>query len=162
MVLRSASSLMLSVSFVMCCLAGCGGGDSFSRVPVSGTVSVDGNTNVSGSLVLTADIDGDPDGVGRPNASAQLEDGKFTFDATNGPAAGAYIFEIGVTVPDESTSEESGEGAPEGVTETGGNAIYYQRRISVPEGGSESLSVELTSSDLLDDSGLAPSGERED
>ena len=162
MVLRTASKLMVLGCLSACCLVGCGGGDSFSRVAVSGTVSVDGNTNVSGGLIATADIESDPEGGGRPNGSAQIEGGKYSFDAENGPAAGMYRFEISITVPDENTAEDAGDGAPEGETETGGNVVVYQRRVEIPEGGSESLAVELTSSDLLGESGDTPSGEREE
>ena len=161
MLLRSTLKSVLLACLPICCLVGCGGGDSFDRVAVSGTVSVDGDANVSGGLVAMADIDADPDNTSRPNANAPIENGKFTIDAANGPAVGAYLFEVSITVPDEAT-EDSGEADPEDANETGGNVVVYQKRVAIPEGGSESLAVELTSSDLLGESGETPSGEREE
>jgi len=161
MLLRSALKIVLAC-LPICCLVGCGGSEeSFSRVAVSGTMSVDGDANVSGGVVAMADIETDADNTGRPNANARIENGKFTFDAANGPTAGAYLFEISITVPDEAT-EDSGEADPEDASETGGNVVVYQKRVTIPEGGSESLTVELTSSDLLGESGETPSGEREE
>jgi hypothetical protein len=144
-----------AVALLSCLVVGCGG-DTFDRVPLSGTVTYEGDANLSGSIVATPAAEGE----NAPNATAIITDGKFSFPAGKRPAAGSYIFEIYLTGPAEETSS-GGESSPEDAGETGGEEITFRKRIDVPEGGRDSVSIELTSADLDEEPGSAvpPSGE---
>ena len=145
-VLRIAGVAVLS-----CLVAGCGG-DSFDRVPLSGTVTCEGNANPSGGILATPA----QTGTNAPNVSAPLADGKFSIPADQGPVAGSYIFEISVQIPG---AQPAPGASPEGEVETG-PAITYRKPIDVPKGGSDSLAIELTSADKVGDPGAPASGER--
>ena len=136
--LRIASAIAL----LSCFIVGCGGGDGFDRVPVSGTVTYEGDANRSGSIVATPAATG----TGAPNVSAIITDGKFSFPPDQGPVAGSYIFEVSLAAPGKATS--GGGENPEDARETG-PTITYRKTLDVPEGGSDSLSIELTSADLV-------------
>ena len=140
-----------AIALLCCSLAGCGG-DQFNRVPVSGTVTCEGNDSPSGSILATpAEA-----GAGAPNAGTSITDGKFSFPPDQAPVAGSYIFEIGVQVSGEQPDPAD---MPEGEVETGPE-VLYRKTVDIPEGGSESLSIELTSADKVrDDSAMPESGE---
>ena len=157
--LKFALRLLLSFLLPVCSLAGCGG-DGFCRVPVSGTVTVDGDSNIAGSLVGTADMSNDTKGTNRPNVSAPIENGKFTFVAGTEPAAGEYVFEVSIYRPGENTAAVTSQSAPGDEMETGSGSVMYQTRVTIPEGGSENLAIELSSSDKLAGAADAGSGER--
>jgi len=144
-----------AAALLTCLLVGCGG-DGFSRVPLSGTVDFEGDGSRSGFITATPESAGN----GGPNVSAAIENGAFSFPADQGPVAGPYIFEVSLTVPDE-TSDDGGESAPGDAEETGGNTLTYSKSMAVPEGGSDSFVIELTSANTLTESGAMPaSGER--
>ncbi len=140
-------------------IVGCGGGgETFDRVAVSGTVSLEGDSSRSGSIIATADIDNGTSEGGRPTTQALLVEGKFEFTADRGPAPGDYVFEISLTPLDaEFELSEDGE------TETSDEAELYKKIVTIPAGGTDSLAIELTNSDRsrADGSGPMPSsGER--
>ena len=129
-----------AVALLSCCIVGCGG-DGFNRVSVSGTVTCDGDANRSGSILASPA----KTGTDAPNVSTPVTDGKFSFSADQKPVAGSYIFEVGLQVP--GAQPAPGE-SPEGEVETGPE-IIYRKTVDIPEGGSDSLSIELTSADLV-------------
>ncbi len=118
-------------------IVGCGGGESFDRVPISGTVTCEGVDNPSGSVIGSSATAG----TSAPNISAPLTDGKFSIPKDQGPVAGSYEFHIGIA-----TGEDIGGSAPEGETETGPEVVY-KKTVEIPEGGSDSLTIELTAAD---------------
>ncbi len=130
-----------AVALLSCFIVGCGGGDGFDRVAVSGTVTCEGVENPSGSILASST----GEGTDAPNAAAPLVDGKFTFPAEQSPVAGSYMFEISVVTGEAPSGE-----APEGEVETG-DEVVYQKTVDIPEGGSESLSIDLTSGDLAEE-----------
>ncbi len=138
-------SRFLSVACVVALLfsfvVGCGGGDGFDRVPISGTVTCEGvdapNGSVLGTIAAT--------GTEAPNISWPLEGGKFSIPADQGPIAGSYKFEISIVTGEAAEGE-----SPEGETETGPEVVY-QKTIEIPAGGSDSLTIELTAADKVSD-----------
>jgi hypothetical protein len=140
-----------AIALLSCVVAGCGG-DSFDRVPLSGTVTCEGMASINGGILATpAQV-----GTSAPNASVPITDGKFSFPAGQGPVAGSYLFEISLQIP--GAKPPPGQ-SPEGEVETG-PTVTYRKTIDVPEGGSDSLTIELTSADMVRDSAGSPSGER--
>ena len=129
-----------AIALLSCLVAGCGG-DSFDRVPLSGTVTCEGMENPTGGILATPA----QAGTDAPNVVWPIADGKFSIPRDQGPVPGSYIFEISLQVPGEQPAP--GE-APEGDVEAGPE-ITYRKTIDVPEGGSDSLSIELTSADLV-------------
>ncbi len=100
-----------AIALLSCVLAGCGG-DSFDRVPLSGTVTCEGMASVNGGILATSA----QAGTSAPNVSAPITDGKFSFPAGQGPVAGSYIFEISLQIP--GAKPPPGQ-SPEGEVETG-------------------------------------------
>lgn len=148
-VASSVLRIPVGVAFLSCLLAGCGG-DGFSRVPLSGTVSLDGDTSRSGAITATPA----QAGTSAPNATAIIENGKFSFPKDQGPVAGSYIFEVNLTVPDEEPL------SAEYSNEAGGNFVTYEKTLDIPTGGSDSFSIEVTSADQRGEGPrLPPSGE---
>jgi hypothetical protein len=139
-----------AIALLSCFIAGCGG-DSFDRVPLSGTVTCEGMATPSGGILATPA----QAGTDAPNVSAPITDVKFVVPRDQGPVPGSYIFEISLLVPGEQPAP--GE-APEGEVETGPE-VTYRKTIDVPEGGSDSLSIELTSADLVGGPDAPASGE---
>ena len=68
-------------------LAGCGG----ERVPVSGSVSYNGDPVDNGSISFLADSSAGGEAV---NAGGDIKDGKYSIQAARGPKAGKYKVEI--------------------------------------------------------------------
>ena len=134
--LRIASA----VALLSCLIVGCGD-EQFDRVSLSGTVTCEGMENPSGSLLASPASAGE----GAPNASASITDGKFSFPAEQSPVAGSYIFEVSLVTGEAASAE-----GPDGEVE-GGPEVVYRKTIDIPEGGSSSLSIELTSADLVAD-----------
>ncbi len=145
-----------AVALLSCVVAGCGG-DGFDRVPLSGTVTCEGMESINGGILATPT----EAGTSAPNVSAPITDGKFSLPADQGPGAGSYIFEINLLVPGE--QPDPGE-SPEGEVETGPE-LMFQKTIDVPEGGSDSLAIQLTAADRLgegdEDGGNIEEGEGE-
>lgn len=141
-----------AIALLSCFIVGCAG-EEFDRVSLSGTVTCEGNANPSGSILASPATSG----TGAPNVGAPITDGKFSFPSGQEPVAGSYIFEISLLVPGEQPAP--GE-SPEGEVETGPEVVY-RKTIDVPEGGSGSLAIELTSADLVegDSAGPPASGE---
>ena len=131
-----------AIALLSCFLVGCAD-DSFNRVPVSGTVTCEGNASPAGSILASPATPG----TDAPNVGAPITDGKFSFPAGQEPVAGSYIFEISLLVPGE--QPDPGE-SPEGEVETGPEVIY-RKTLDIPEGGSDSLAIELTSADLVEE-----------
>jgi hypothetical protein len=136
---RSAR-IAIAIALLSCVIAGCGG-DGFDRVSLSGTVTCEGMDSVNGGIIATPA----ETGAGAPNVSTPVTDGTFSFPADLGPVPGSYIFEINLLVPGEQPAP--GE-SPEGEVETGPE-ITYQKTVDVPEGGSDSLTIDLTSADQI-------------
>lgn len=134
---------LMKLNFVLgtvlstCMFIGCGDGtESFNRVAVSGTVTLSGDSAVSGSMIATANIEnGLKNTKDRPNVQTLITDGKFEFTAENGPAPGDYFVEVSIDV------EGSVETGPEGEDET--ESATYKASITIPEGGSDSLEIKL-------------------
>lgn len=138
------SGIAGAVALLFGVIAGCGG-DSFDRVALSGTVTCEGMASVNGGILATpAQV-----GTSAPNVSAPITDGKFSFPAAQGPVAGSYIFEFSLQIP--GAKPPSGQ-SPEGEVETGPE-VTYRKTIDVPQGGSDSLAIELTSADRVGGSG---------
>ncbi len=133
-----------AIGLLSCVVAGCGG-DGFDRVSLSGTVTCEGMESINGGILATS---AEAETGVAPNVGAPITDGKFSFPSGQEPVAGSYIFEISLLVP--GAQPAPGE-APEGEVETGPEVVY-QKTIDVPEGGSDSLSIALTSADLTGDS----------
>jgi hypothetical protein len=125
----------------MILLVGCGG-DGFNRVPVSGTIAVDGLKDPDGYIVAT------PTGqaAGNPNASATIESGRFTFAPGQEPGVGEYFFEFHFLTSKVTTQSSDGE------NETG-PTIAYRTKIQIPESGNQSMTIELTNRDRLQPDG---------
>jgi hypothetical protein len=128
------------VAFLVTFIVGCGGGDGFDRVPVSGTVTCEDMENPSGSIM------GSIAGTEAPYVSTPLTDGKFTVAADQGPIAGSYDLEIRLVAGEAAPAGE----APEGEVETGPE-VLYRKTVDIPAGGSESLTIDLTSADKVDE-----------
>lgn len=139
------------VALLPCMLAGCGG-DSFDRVPLSGTVTCEGMASINGGILATPA----QAGTKAPNVSAPIADGKFSFPKAQGPVAGSYLFEISLEVP--GAQPRPGQ-SPEGEKESG-PTVTYQKTIDVPKGGSDSLTIALTAADRVGNSDAPASGER--
>lgn len=131
-----------AIAVFACFIAGCG--DEFDRVPVSGTVTCEGMESPSGSI-LASPAEATTEG---PTVGAPITDGKFSFPDGEEPIAGSYMFEISLLVPGAKAPDASE--SPEGETETGPE-VTYRKTIDIPEGGTESLSIELTSADRAEE-----------
>lgn len=131
-----------AIALLSCFIVGCAD-DNFDRVPVSGTVTCEGNPNPSGSILASSATSG----TDAPNVGAVITDGKFSFPSGQEPVPGSYIFEISLLVPG---AEPAPGESPEGEVETG-PGVTYRKTIDVPEGGSDSLAIELTSADLVEE-----------
>lgn len=153
-------SLSMGVLLLACLTVGCGGSEeTFDRVAVSGTVTLDGDSSRSGSIIATADIDNGVKDAGRPTTQTLITDGKFEFTTANGPASGDYVFEISLTLPDSDPGAQSADGE----NESGGEAEMYRKVVTIPADGTESLAVDLTQADRSRGDGsraMPSSGER--
>ncbi len=129
-----------AVALASCFMVGCGG-DQFGRVPVAGTVTCEGIENPTGSILATPA----QAGTGAPNVGAPITDGKFRFSREEAPVPGSYTFDISLQVPGEQPDPAD---MPEGEVETGPE-VLYRKTVDIPEGGTESLSIEVTSADRV-------------
>jgi hypothetical protein len=77
------------VSLSLAMIGGCDG--SSGRVPVTGTVTLDGQPVEGGGIVFLPPGDG---GTSRPKAVARIDEGKYTIPAALGPVPGPYRVEI--------------------------------------------------------------------
>jgi len=69
-------------------ISGCGS-DGLGRVPVEGTVTVDGAPMPSGSIVFVP-----ADGTKGPKAAAIVENGQFSLEREVGPVAGSHVVKV--------------------------------------------------------------------
>jgi len=140
--LRFVSPLIVLLSLGF--LSGCGG-DSFNRVPMKGTVKLNGAPVESGGIVAIPDPDSSSsDSEKLPRAQAAIIDGGFQFEPDQSPAPGEYLFEISVAVPDENADPSA---SPEGEEEVGANTVLYKKKVTVPQEGEEAFLIELTDQD---------------
>jgi len=66
-------------------LAGCGGRNSASRLPIRGTVSFSTGQKLRGAITFVP-----AEGHAGPAATTAIVDGRYQFDATNGPTPGPH------------------------------------------------------------------------
>jgi hypothetical protein len=103
-----AALILLLVCFA---LIGCGSG---SRAPVEGSVTLDGQP-VDGGTIAFVPEDYKEGGVEHSIAKADIKNGKYSLDATNGPIPGKYRVDIswkkktGKQVPDPDTGKQIDE-----------------------------------------------------
>ncbi|MCP4576699.1 MAG: hypothetical protein GY846_10500 [Deltaproteobacteria bacterium] len=83
-------------------IVGCGGGDGFDRVAISGTVTCEGVDSPEGSIMGSAAAAG----TEAPNVSAPLTGGKFSIAKDQGPVAGSYTFEISLVTGEAADAGE--------------------------------------------------------
>ncbi len=138
-------SVACVVAFLFSFIVGCGGGDGFDRVGISGTVTCEGVESPSGSIMASIAAAG----TEAPNVSWPLEGGKFSIPADQGPIAGSYKFEISIVTGEAAAAGE----APEGEVETGPE-VLYKTTVEIPAGGSDSLAIDLTAADKVDDGAM--------
>ena len=75
-------------------LGGCGSSDPLARLPISGTVTLDGTPVVSGSVNF------EPQGSGAATSSgASIAAGKFQIEQEKGLPAGTYVVRVSIPKP---------------------------------------------------------------
>lgn len=118
-------------------LLGCGGdsGPSYTRFPVKGMVTIDGEPIADGSIGFTPDPDA---GVQGPAAFASITNGAFEIPQDRGVVAGQHVFEIEVYGPRPSDPEEE-------VPVIGS----LTARTQIPDGGLTDFKFEGTKKELL-------------
>lgn len=138
--LKSLSVYGVFIGLVI--LSGCGGKD-FNRVPVAGTIACEGISDPSGYIIASPTTPG----TSAPNASATIENGRFTFGEGQEPVPGEYMFEFHFLESKTTTQSSDGE------IETG-PTIAYRTKVQIPDSGSQSLAIELSTRErIVDDSG---------
>lgn len=89
------------ISFALCVAVGCGGGDGFDRIEVTGEVTFNGRPLEAGQVLFTA--------VSDENAARSLaivKDGKFATAPGAGPSKGDYTVSIIVSAPPTEDGED--------------------------------------------------------
>lgn len=81
-------------------VAGCGDED-IGRVPVEGTVTVDGMPMPSGSIVFVP-----AEGTKGPKAAAIVENGQFSLEREAGPVAGSHVVKVYENQPAAGTLDD--------------------------------------------------------
>lgn len=82
--------LLWSAALQVVLVAGCGAtGDGLARVPVRGTVTLDGKPIANGSIQFVPESAGTATEVG-----ATIKDGGFSIPADNGAVPGKYVVRI--------------------------------------------------------------------
>jgi len=84
-------------------VAGCQGGDTAPRVPMSGKVTLKGVPLSAGSVSLLPEK-----GTDAPTANTMINRGEYRFNKANGPLAGRYRLLV-------MYSEETGKGGKAGL-----------------------------------------------
>lgn len=80
---------VVSAVLVSLSVAGCGQESRWQRLPVSGTVTLDGEPLAGGTITFVP-----LKGAAGPKARTSVVDGSFEFDADRGPVAGTMRVEI--------------------------------------------------------------------
>lgn len=70
---------------LMAASAGCGSGSSVARLPLEGTIRLNTQETFNGSITFVP-----AEGRSGPAATTAILEGKYRFDATNGPTAGPH------------------------------------------------------------------------
>ena len=114
---------LTAVTFLFLCLsltafAGCGGGDNFNRIDVTGEVTFNELPLPSGQVIFTT-----TDGKSSARSLAIVKDGKFATAPGAGPSKGNY--HISVVIPGDTTGE--GDDADETILGT------YTERATISE-----------------------------
>ncbi|QDT65158.1 hypothetical protein [Calycomorphotria hydatis] len=129
----------LSIVTLLCMLslsAGCGSGADADYVPLSGTISLNGDQEISGGIVATADpATYGNDELKPPTAHAAIENGRFKFLKNQRPSAGTYIFSFRIV--------DKSNPANFNTDEPGAFKILYRKTITIPDSGDTNLTVEL-------------------
>jgi hypothetical protein len=138
---RRCAALFLLTTLV---LGGCtdtsGPVDPFTRVPISGTVTLDGAPLSVGTIQF--DPAGDTKG---PQSSGEINAGKFTIDKVQGPVAGKYKVSISGKTPAKISADEQPGGTPKVVPDPVPAKFNTKTtlEVDVPAGGSSSLEFPL-------------------
>ena len=90
------SAVVAAVATAAALAAGCGGSDGPSRIPISGTVTVDGAPLPAGTVTLVP-VDDTPGG----KVAGAIADGQYAVPPSVGPVPGTYRVEIVAESPDE-------------------------------------------------------------
>lgn len=125
-------------------LGGCGRGDHVPRVPLSGTVTVDG-VAIPLAEISFVSLPDDVSSV-RPQSVSRVEDGLFEFRKEQGPVAGSQLARI-VVLKEVATEPDPSSEAPQPASrfeEVG----RYSVTVDVPEHGSSSFEINATSKDV--------------
>jgi len=141
---RHASTVLLSALAII----GCSGDpstprDTFNRVAVAGTVTLDGAPLSEGMIQF------DPaEGATAPMASAEITEGKFSIEKPQGPVAGRYKVRISSRVPVKLKEGEAPGGTPKPKPELIPSKYNAKSTLEtdVPAGGARSLDYPLKKS----------------
>jgi len=139
---RCLASLTLLTTLT---LGGCGGDPSvpaepFTRVPVSGTVTLDG-TPLAGGMI---EFDPPPETKG-PITSGEIIEGKFAINKPLGPAAGKYKVKVFGIVPVKVKPNEEPGGTPKPVPDPVPAKYNTETTLetTIPPGGSSTMDFTL-------------------
>jgi hypothetical protein len=132
-------SLVVLAAVFLASAPGCGEAEtSLDRKPVTGTVSYEGKTDCAGKIGFYPTSGG-------PAANTAIVDGRYTFDANNGPIAGKY--RVRVMVENPAARAGGGGGARGGKGGGSGSPPEYlpQRstEIEVPAEGPFEIEIEV-------------------
>ncbi|MDB5385305.1 MAG: hypothetical protein JWM11_951 [Planctomycetaceae bacterium] len=121
-------------------LAGCGASESLGRLPIKGTVIMDGEPLDHGA------IDFKPQGTGAHlvGAGAVIEDGKFSIPADQGLIPGKYM--VSISAPDKEGAGGPGtEQSPEAAMNSVANAPPINERLPAKYNATTELMKDVTS-----------------
>jgi hypothetical protein len=125
------TALFMWLAACACFTAGCGGKD-FDRIPVAGTVSLNGAPLEDGVITFV------PTANPGPKARASIVDGEYQFDSATGPSPGKMRVEITAV---EAEAEEL-----ERDIRNGENPALHSVEIPEKYNASSTLEVEITRS----------------
>jgi hypothetical protein len=117
--------------------------DTFKRVAVAGTVTLNGTPLSEGIIQL------DPaQGTKGPTASAEISEGKFSIETSQGPVAGRYQVKVTSHAPVKLQPGEAPGGTPKLKPELIPSQYNTKSTLEteVPAGGSQSLDFPLKKS----------------
>lgn len=129
---------------VVISLTGCGSGERVPRIPISGTVTLDGEAIPLAEISFVSL----PDDVSsiRPQSMGQVKDGKFEIRKEQGPVAGQQLARI-VVLKEVATEPDPSSEAPQPKTrfeEVG----RYSVTVEIPENASTQFEIKATSKDV--------------
>jgi hypothetical protein len=141
---RPAAAILLSALAIGGCSADTSAPlDTFPRVAVSGTITLSGTPLPQGRIQF------DPaQGTTGPTAAAEISEGKFSIEKSQGPVPGKYKIMISSRPPVKIKEGEAPQGTPKLKPETI-PARYNTKstlETEVPPGGSNSLEFALKKS----------------